>query len=62
MENQGIEWLTAEQVATKIGFSKVTLYRFIKDEGFPQPVKIGQRSRWIKSAVEEWMLKIQDAA
>ena len=63
MENQiSIDWLTAEQVMAKINFGRTALYKMIKEDGFPRPVKVGQKSRWVKSHVEDWMRQVQDAA
>lgn len=32
-------------------------YRLISENAFPAPIKLGRSSRWLKSEVEEWMLK-----
>jgi hypothetical protein len=32
-----------------------TPYRLIKEQGFPEPIKIGAASRWIDREVEAWI-------
>lgn len=41
--------------------SAVTIYAYIKDRGFPKPIKVGGRSFWQADAVEAW-LRAQGAA
>ena len=30
-------------------------YKLISEGQFPKPIKLGRRSRWLKSEVETWM-------
>lgn len=62
MENQSIDWMTLEQVMAKINFGRTAVYTMIKTSNFPKPVKVGQKSRWVKSDVEAWMRQVQEAA
>ena len=56
MENQEpIELISISQVCNKLEMSKSSIYNLIRDDGFPHPVKIGKASRWVRSAIEEWL-------
>ncbi|MCW2474465.1 AlpA family transcriptional regulator [Candidatus Symbiopectobacterium sp. NZEC151] len=37
------------------GMTDKWFYKLIKDGEFPKPIKLGRRSRWLRSEVEEWM-------
>ncbi|MBE7952422.1 AlpA family transcriptional regulator [Escherichia coli] len=40
----------------RTGYSKAWIYRLIKEQRFPQSVKIGSRSiAFIESEIEEWI-------
>ena len=48
--------LTREEVCSKTGLSKSTVYRLIKQGGFPAPRRFGNRSsRWLESVIDGWM-------
>jgi len=36
------------------GISKPSLYRWIKTDGFPKPVKIGQIALWPVVDIQQW--------
>ena len=36
------------------GLTDKWFYKLIKDGDFPNPVKLGRSSRWLKSEVENW--------
>ncbi|HDL7644940.1 TPA: AlpA family transcriptional regulator [Yersinia enterocolitica] len=43
-------------VQRRTGYSKAWIYRLIKQERFPKPVKIGSRSvAFIESEIDEWI-------
>lgn len=44
-----------------VPLSKPTLYRRMRDDGFPKPVKVARRSFWIKEEVEAYMAKRGEA-
>lgn len=45
-----------KQLEYKIGLSRSTIYKMIKDGKFPKPVKIGVRAvAWPESAIEQWI-------
>ncbi|HAL1945154.1 TPA: AlpA family transcriptional regulator [Escherichia coli] len=44
------------EVQRRTGYSKAWIYRLIKEQRFPQSVKIGSRSiAFIESEIEEWI-------
>lgn len=48
--------LTAEQVASRLGVSRVTLYNWLKLGRFPKPVKLNVRCvRWPEEVVEDFL-------
>ena len=48
--------LKAHEVCEKLGISKATLYRMIRKDQFPQPLKLGaSASRWHSQEVEDFM-------
>lgn len=53
----GLKWLRVNDLKTKLGMSKSTIYRMIETQQFPKPYKTpgGGLSVWIESEVEEWM-------
>ncbi|HEI6739254.1 TPA: AlpA family transcriptional regulator [Yersinia enterocolitica] len=43
-------------VQRRTGYSKAWIYRLIKQERFPKPVKIGSRSiAFVESEIDEWI-------
>lgn len=36
------------------GVSKASIYRWMKKEGFPEPVKVGQLAFWSIKSVDLW--------
>lgn len=47
--------LPLEKVIAKVGVSKTSIYKCIKDEGFPKPVKVLGRSGWLEHEVDAWI-------
>ena len=51
-----IQLLTAPEVAAAVRCSRAQVYILMKRDGFPSPVKIGQRtSAWLASEVDAWI-------
>ncbi|MBE5214769.1 MULTISPECIES: helix-turn-helix transcriptional regulator [Pectobacteriaceae] len=42
-------------ITTYTGMTDKWFYKLIKDGEFPQPIKLGRSSRWLRSEVETWM-------
>lgn len=49
------ELLTFAQVSAKLQFGRTAIYRMIKRDGFPPPIKFGVLSRWSRIAVDTWI-------
>jgi prophage regulatory protein len=44
-------------VMERTGLSRSAIYRAIKSQSFPAPVKVGRRSvAWSSAAIEQWVL------
>ncbi|EEZ9141494.1 AlpA family transcriptional regulator [Escherichia coli] len=49
-------FIRLSEVQRRTGYSKAWIYRLIKEQRFPQSVKIGSRSiTFIESEIEEWI-------
>lgn len=49
------------ELMNMFGVSKPSIYRWIKNDGFPRPVKIGQISLWSTNDVDRWWHNRQPA-
>ena len=47
--------LTIKEITNIIGFKQSTIYKFIKTNSFPKPIKIGRSSRWKLSDINNWL-------
>lgn len=47
--------LTAKEVLAMVSIGKTKLYEMIQLEEFPEPIKLGQMSRWSLLEVQEWI-------
>ena len=48
--------LRRPQVEHRTGLSRSTLYQYIQDGHFPQPLQLGPRAvGWLESEVSEWI-------
>ena len=44
------------EVESRTGLGRSSMYEQIKEERFPKPIKIGQRSvAWIESEIDDWI-------
>ncbi|EKN4802877.1 helix-turn-helix transcriptional regulator [Yersinia enterocolitica] len=49
-------FIRLSDVQRRTGYSKAWIYRLIKQERFPKPVKIGSRSiAFVESEIDEWI-------
>ncbi len=49
-------YLRIPNLKEQFGVSRATIYRWIKEYGFPRPVKLGPgTAAWRRSEVEEWV-------
>ena len=48
--------LRREEVETRCGIARTTIYRLMRCGQFPEPIKVGPRAvRWPASEIEEWL-------
>jgi prophage regulatory protein len=53
-DNNSTEWLTVEQVAHRFSVSSATIWRWVRERRFPDPIRIGPRStRWRRADIED---------
>lgn len=50
-----LQLLRRGEVMKKVGIGKSTLYKLIRESGFPQPVRVGASSTWVESEVDAWI-------
>lgn len=56
MNQQCTRLIRLSEVMNKTGFGKAWIYRLIRQNRFPQPVKIGIRAiAFIESEIDEWI-------
>ena len=50
------EYMRTKDVCEQFGFSPSMLYLYVKQRGFPRPLKVGARAvRWRYADIVEWM-------
>jgi prophage regulatory protein len=54
------KFLTINEVTKIVGFKKSTIYKFIKNNAFPRPIKIGKSSRWLLSDINNWINQFKE--
>ena len=47
--------LPLNAVLARVGLKKTTIYKMLKREQFPEPVKIGRAVRWRTSDISQWI-------
>ena len=48
--------LRREEVETRCGIARTTIYRLMRCGEFPEPLKVGPRAvRWLESEIETWL-------
>ena len=48
--------LRREEVETRCGIARSSIYRLMRTGQFPEPVRVGPRAvRWPASEIEEWL-------
>ena len=50
-----IQWLTTKETMAIAQTSRTTMYKKIKAGEFPQPIKIGKKSLWVESEINNWI-------
>lgn len=54
--------LTVNQAAAMTGLSVRTVWRRVDDRTFPQPVRLGNCTRWSRARLEQWIADKSRAA
>ena len=49
------QFVNMEFITTLTGLTDKWFYKLIQNGEFPKPIKLGRRSRWLKSEVEIWL-------
>ncbi len=48
-----IRWKQLKQI---VPFSRITIWRWVRENRFPKPVRVGQRGiAWICAEIEQWI-------
>lgn len=47
-------FLSADQVADKLGVHRTTVYRWLNDGILPQPNRKGRTVRWSEQGIDQW--------
>ena len=49
--------LRLKEVKVRVGLGRSTIYRWISEGNFPQPVRLGGNSvGWLETAIDMWIL------
>lgn len=51
----GVRFLSHDEVASKLGISRPTIYNYIRARNFPRPVRVGRVFGWNEAAVDAWL-------
>ena len=49
--------LAFEPLSHYVGFGRSRIYQLVGAGEFPQPIKVGKSSRWVKAEVDAWISK-----
>ena len=55
MSTANQQLLSTVEAAARLGISSSTLYRFVGDDDFPQPIKIGARTKFYAFEIDQWL-------
>ncbi|EKG1878682.1 helix-turn-helix transcriptional regulator [Morganella morganii] len=59
MNNQATRLIRLPEVLERTGYGKAWIYRLIKDDKFPAPVKIGTRAvAFVESEIDAWIQSV----
>ena len=53
--------LAAKETAAYSGLAYSSLYQLVADGEFPNPRKIGKRSRWVRAEIDQWIAGLEVA-
>ena len=55
MLTQERDLMALSDVLEMLQVSRATLYKFVSERGFPQPLKLGRSNRWLAIEVAAWL-------
>ena len=48
--------LTRHEVEERVGLKRSSIYRLMRDDDFPEPIKVGIRAvRWLETEINSWL-------
>lgn len=48
-----------KEVMNRTGLARSTVYKYINEDKFPKPIKLGARAvAWVESEIEDWINRI----
>jgi prophage regulatory protein len=53
--DMGVQIIRLAQLKRKLAVGHSSIYRWMENDGFPKPIKLGRATGWIESEVEAWM-------
>ncbi|MFN9969438.1 MAG: helix-turn-helix transcriptional regulator [Phycisphaerae bacterium] len=53
-----MRFIPLSKIEDKAGVKKTKIYAMIANREFPQPRKVGRRSLWLESEIDEWIAQI----
>ena len=54
MNNNKSEWVSVGELADYIEVNRKTIYKWIKENRIPQPIRLG-KMRWKRYIIKEWL-------
>jgi excisionase family DNA binding protein len=48
--------ITTDEVLKYVGIGRATLYKLMKNGGFPRPAKIGNQNKWHVKLVDQFLI------
>ena len=61
------DWMKAKEVAQWLHVSESAIYKWVKENRFPKPIKLGDpdskrsSSRWSRKEIEKWLEQLRDS-
>lgn len=50
-----LKLIRLSEVSERVGLSRASIYRRIKEGKFPDPVRAGSTSRWVTGEIDDWI-------
>ena len=62
-EKTRVKVLRENEVASRVGLSRSTRWRMVRDGLFPAPIELSERARgWLESDIDAWIASRKPAA